>query len=87
MIFNSSFHPIIMEVNPWPDVQDLLRSSEWDDTGRNVVIDDIISMVTSIVSVATEVARALEELSHHVGVQVQLFLHNLIPPYQHPSSV
>ena len=85
MIFNSSFHPIITEVNPWPDVQDLLRSSEWDDTGRNVVIDDMISMVTSMVSVATEVARALEELNHHVGVQVQIFHNNDIFPTQHLS--
>ena len=48
------------------------RSSEWDDTGRNVVIDDMVAMLTSTVSTASVVAKSLEELSHHVGVEVLL---------------
>ena len=59
-------------MDPWPNVQELQRSSEWDDSGRNVVIDDMIAMVTSAVSTASVVSRSLEELSHHVGVEVQL---------------
>ena len=48
------------------------RSSEWDDTGRNVVIDDMVAMLTSTVSTASVVAKSLEELSHHVGIEVLL---------------
>ena len=48
------------------------RSSEWDDTGRNVVIDDVVAMLTSTVSTASVVAKSLEELSHHVGIEVLL---------------
>ena len=57
-------------MDPWPNVQGLQRSSEWDDSGRNVVIDDIVAMVASTVSTASVVARSLEELSHHVGIEV-----------------
>ncbi len=56
-------------------------------------MDDMIALVTSTISTASVVARGLEELGHHVGVQVSygtnhtfLERHDKSPPQQLPRN-
>ena len=72
-----------LKVNPQPDLSDLgLTDSLQQEagpagsagvSGRSSLLDDMLSLVLSSTSVAVDVAKALEEVNHRVGVKVCVF--------------
>ncbi|XP_071961477.1 cadherin-like and PC-esterase domain-containing protein 1 [Antedon mediterranea] len=71
LIFNSTLHPVIIEVNGHPDLDFSKDANEWSagDHTQQTVIDDTLKILFSNSSVALDVAEALETLNLNIGIK------------------
>ncbi|XP_033114618.1 cadherin-like and PC-esterase domain-containing protein 1 [Anneissia japonica] len=69
LIFNSTLHPVIIEVNGHPYLDVSKEANEWAASEtRQTIIDDTINILFSNSSVAIDVAEALETLHLNIGI-------------------
>ncbi|XP_077979695.1 cadherin-like and PC-esterase domain-containing protein 1 [Glandiceps talaboti] len=69
LIFNSTLHPIVVEVNGQPHMQATSSDDGWaSNTIKQNAIDDTVGILFAKTPVADEVAEALEQLDSSIGV-------------------
>lgn len=69
LIFNSTFHPVILEVNGQPNLQETPRDDGWAANGvKRSLLDSVFGLLFENSSIAQDVADALEDSADSIGI-------------------